>query len=113
MPTSGGECAGRSARRAPPLQKAGSARAQRGDRPVVACTQRGWPLPGLAASFLRARPAVKILGISGFERAIPFKRAHWPGLDEREYRISQGHDSAAVLLRSGERRVGKGGRSAG
>jgi len=44
---------------------------------------------------------VKILGISGFERAIPFKRAHWPGLDEREYRISQGHDSAAVLLVDG------------
>ena len=51
--------------------------------------------------FLRYRPAVKILGISGFERAIPFKRAHWPGLDEREYRISQGHDSAAVLLVDG------------
>jgi carbamoyltransferase len=44
---------------------------------------------------------VNIIGISGFERAIPFKRAHWPGLDEREYRISQGHDSAAVLLVDG------------
>src|SRR5438067_10783418 len=108
MPTSGGECAGRSARRAPPLQKAGSARAQRGDRPVVACTQRGGRCLGqwsrvrfLRVRFLRARPAVKILGISGFERAIPFKRAHWPGVDEREYRISQGHDSAAVLLVDG------------
>jgi len=44
---------------------------------------------------------VKILGISGFEGSIPFKRAHWPNLDEREYRISQGHDSAAVLVVDG------------
>jgi carbamoyltransferase len=44
----------------------------------------------------------KILGISGFEYSTPFKRAHWPGLEEREYRISQGHDSAAVVLVSGE-----------
>jgi carbamoyltransferase len=44
----------------------------------------------------------KVLGISGFEDSIPFKKAHWPGLDEREYRISQGHDSAAVLLVDGE-----------
>src|SRR2546427_1070834 len=32
---------------------------------------------------------------------MPFKRAHWPQLDEREYRISQGHDSAAVLVVDG------------
>jgi carbamoyltransferase len=44
----------------------------------------------------------KVLGISGFENSIPFKRARWPGLEEREYRISQGHDSAAVLLVDGE-----------
>jgi carbamoyltransferase len=44
---------------------------------------------------------VKVLGISGFEGSIPFKRAHWPNLDEREYRISQGHDSAAVLVVDG------------
>ena len=43
-----------------------------------------------------------VLGISGFENSIPFKKAHWPGLNEREYRISQGHDSAAVLLVNGE-----------
>jgi carbamoyltransferase len=30
-----------------------------------------------------------------------FNRAHWPGLDEREYRISQGHDAAAVLVVDG------------
>jgi carbamoyltransferase len=28
--------------------------------------------------------------------------AHWPGLDPREYRISQGHDSAAALLIDGK-----------
>src|SRR5690348_3804967 len=42
-----------------------------------------------------------MLGISGFEGAIPFKRARWPQLDEREYRISQGHDSAAALVVDG------------
>src|SRR5216117_1388168 len=44
---------------------------------------------------------MKILGISGFEGAIPFKRARWPQLDEREYRISQGHDAAAALVVDG------------
>ncbi|WP_420970086.1 carbamoyltransferase [Bradyrhizobium sp. B120] len=43
----------------------------------------------------------KVIGISGFESSIPFKREHWPGLEEREYRISQGHDSAAVLVVDG------------
>jgi carbamoyltransferase len=43
-----------------------------------------------------------VLGISGFENSIPFKKAHWPGLDEREYRISQGHDSAAALVIDGK-----------
>jgi carbamoyltransferase len=45
--------------------------------------------------------SVKILGISGFEGVIPFKRARWPRLDDREYRMSQGHDSAAVLVVDG------------
>src|SRR3954454_10491252 len=31
-----------------------------------------------------------------------FKRRHWPALEEREYRISQGHDSAAALVVEGE-----------
>src|SRR6185437_14634739 len=44
---------------------------------------------------------MNILGISGFENAMPFKKAHWPNLDPREYRISQGHDSAAVLISDG------------
>ena len=43
-----------------------------------------------------------ILGISGFEGSISFKKAHWPNLEEREYRISQGHDSAAALFIDGK-----------
>src|SRR3954453_17916080 len=43
-----------------------------------------------------------VVGISGFENSIPFKKKHWPGLEEREYRISQGHDSAAVLMIDGK-----------
>jgi carbamoyltransferase len=42
-----------------------------------------------------------ILGISGLENSVSFKRAKWPGLDEREYRISQGYDSAAALVIDG------------
>ena len=43
-----------------------------------------------------------VLGISGFENSVSFKKSHWPGLEEREYRISQGHDSAAALVIDGE-----------
>jgi len=45
---------------------------------------------------------MRILGISGLENAMRFKQAYWPGLDAREYRISQGHDSAAALIVDGE-----------
>jgi len=45
---------------------------------------------------------MNILGISGFENSIPFKKAYWPNLEDREYRISQGHDSAAALFVDGE-----------
>ncbi len=44
---------------------------------------------------------MKIIGISGLENAVPFKQAHWPGLDEREYRICQGMDAAAALVIDG------------
>src|SRR5579871_1443764 len=44
---------------------------------------------------------MNILGISGFENSMRVKKEHWPGLNEREYRISQGHDSAAVLVKDG------------
>ncbi len=45
---------------------------------------------------------MNILGISGFENAMPFKRRQFPGRQEREYRICQGHDAAAALLIHGE-----------
>jgi carbamoyltransferase len=45
---------------------------------------------------------MKILGISGLGNSVPFKRAHWPALDPREYRISQGQDAAAALLIDGK-----------
>ena len=45
---------------------------------------------------------MKIIGISGLPNAVPFKQKHWPGLDPREYRISQGHDAAAALVIDGK-----------
>ncbi|MGB7266108.1 MAG: carbamoyltransferase C-terminal domain-containing protein [Terracidiphilus sp.] len=45
---------------------------------------------------------MKIIGISGLENSVPFKRAHWPGLDEREYRIAHGMDAAAALVVDGK-----------
>ena len=45
---------------------------------------------------------MKVIGISGLANALPFKKAHYPGLDEREYRIVQGMDAAAALLVDGE-----------
>jgi carbamoyltransferase len=45
---------------------------------------------------------MKIIGISGLENSVPFKRAMWPGLEEREYRIAQGMDAAAALLIDGQ-----------
>jgi carbamoyltransferase len=44
---------------------------------------------------------MNVIGISGLENSIPFKKKHWPGLDEREYRMSQGHDAAAALVVNG------------
>jgi carbamoyltransferase len=44
---------------------------------------------------------VIVLGISGLENSVPFKRTKWPGLEEREYRICQGYDSAAALVVDG------------
>jgi carbamoyltransferase len=44
---------------------------------------------------------MRILGFSGVAGAEPFKRANWAGRDEREYRISQGYDSAAALVVDG------------
>ena len=48
------------------------------------------------------RPNMIVLGLSGLENSVPFKKASWPGLEEPEYRISQGHDSAAALVVDGQ-----------
>lgn len=45
---------------------------------------------------------MNVLGISGLEQSVPFKKAHWPELKDRECRISQGHDSAAALIVDGQ-----------
>jgi carbamoyltransferase len=45
---------------------------------------------------------MNILGISGFDGSVEFKKAHWPDLSEREHRIVQGLDSAAALFSDGE-----------
>jgi carbamoyltransferase len=44
---------------------------------------------------------MKIIGFSGFSNAVTYKRRVWPGLEEREYRITQGHDAAAALVIDG------------
>ncbi|OBA44608.1 carbamoyltransferase [Nocardia sp. 852002-20019_SCH5090214] len=43
-----------------------------------------------------------IMGISGLHNSVPFKQARFPGLEWRDYRITQGFDSAAALLHDGE-----------
>ena len=45
---------------------------------------------------------MKVIGISGLENAVPFKKSRWHGLDEREYRIAQGMDAAAALVIDGK-----------
>lgn len=45
---------------------------------------------------------MNFLGISGLAASAPFKQEQWPGLDPREYRISQGYDSAAALVVDGK-----------
>src|ERR1700757_4233081 len=44
---------------------------------------------------------MNILGVSGLENAIPYKKELWPHLSEREYRMSQGQDAAAALVIDG------------
>ena len=45
---------------------------------------------------------MKVIGISGLENSMAFKKAKWPGLEEREYRIAQGMDAAAALVIDGK-----------
>ena len=44
---------------------------------------------------------MRILGYSGFDRSVSFKRATFPNLASREYRIVQGLDSAVALVDEG------------
>ena len=41
---------------------------------------------------------MNVIGISGLDNSVAFKRRELPGLDRREYRIAQGFDSAAALV---------------
>jgi carbamoyltransferase len=42
-----------------------------------------------------------IIGVSGLASSVDFKKTWWPRLDEREYRICQGLDSAAAIVVDG------------
>lgn len=44
---------------------------------------------------------MNILGISGLDKSESFKRACYPGLSDREYRMCQGYDAAAALVVDG------------
>lgn len=41
---------------------------------------------------------MNVLGISGLDNSVPFKKREFPKLSERQYRIAQGFDSAAALV---------------
>jgi carbamoyltransferase len=41
---------------------------------------------------------VNVIGISGLDNSVAFRRRELPDLEEREYRIAQGFDSAAALV---------------
>lgn len=41
---------------------------------------------------------MKVIGISGLDNSVNFKRKKFPNLESRQYRIAQGFDSAAALV---------------
>ena len=45
---------------------------------------------------------MRVLGFSGLDRSMPFKRREFPDLGFREYRFAQGFDSAAAIVVDGE-----------
>jgi carbamoyltransferase len=45
---------------------------------------------------------VNIIGFSGLHQSVSFKKKLFPGLSPREYRIAQGFDSAAALVRDSD-----------
>lgn len=63
--------------------------------------QRG-PRPRLCQAGNSPTSDMNFLGISGLPASVSWKQRHWPALEPREYRISQGHDSAAALVVDGE-----------
>ncbi len=42
---------------------------------------------------------MNVLGYSGLHQSVPFKKRALPGLEAREYRVAQGFDAAAALVR--------------
>lgn len=44
---------------------------------------------------------MKVIGFSGLDNSVAYKRRELPGLEEREYRVVQGLDSAAALVIDG------------
>jgi len=44
---------------------------------------------------------MRVVGFSGLDNSVAYKRRELPGLDKREYRIAQGMDSAAALVIDG------------
>jgi carbamoyltransferase len=46
------------------------------------------------------REFMNVLGISGLDNSVPFKKREFPRLSSRHYRIAQGFDSAAALVTS-------------
>jgi carbamoyltransferase len=45
---------------------------------------------------------MNIIGISGLQHSVDFKKRQMPNLEDRNYRVAQGFDSAAALVRDGE-----------
>ncbi len=73
------------------------------DRPRRACIHPRREQQALTTHILSTTEGtMRVIGVSGIEGTMEFKRRHWPALQEREYRISQGHDSAAALVVEGE-----------
>jgi carbamoyltransferase len=55
-------------------------------------------LPRHSHDYISSGGDVNVIGISGLDNSVAFKRRELPDLDRREYRIAQGFDSAAALV---------------
>ena len=45
---------------------------------------------------------MNIIGYSGLHQSVPFKKASFPDLSWREYRVAQGFDSAAAIVKGSD-----------